>query len=190
MIAGGLLLETQGRDVRQPPLLRGKIGVWCGFAAATIIVMVTSSRIYATVDCGDSSFQGTSFCRRTNLGISLGCISFVSSVVMATAMAKQVLPKNIDLIASAIFLIVWCFGVGFITFGNGPGSTMGNLYFSTWISFILSIVIFAGNFREYASSRGEGAAASQPERAIDVEDGGKTAPDVTEVEGEGEKIEL
>lgn len=190
MIAAGLLLEKQGRDVQQPPLLRGKMGLLCGFATSTIIVMVASSRIYQAVECGDSPFQGTSFCRRTNLGISLGCISFVSSTAMAIALMKQVLPKNTDLIASAIFLIMWCFGVGFITFGKGPGSTIGNLYFSTWISFILSIVIFAGNFREYVSTRGEGASPSQPESARDVEDGGKPTPDVTEVEGEGEKIEL
>jgi hypothetical protein len=107
---------------------------------------------------------------------------------MAIALTKQVLPKHADLIASGVFLIMWCFGVGFITFGGGPGSTIGNLYFSTWISFILSIVMFSGNFSEYLSSRGEFTATSQPERPWDVEEGGKTAPGITEVEGEGDII--
>lgn len=31
---------------------------------------------------------------------------------------------------------------------DSPGSEIGNLYFSTWISFIFIVFIFAGNFRE------------------------------------------
>ena len=184
LIAASLLLETTGRDLRQSPLMQGKTGLWYGFAASTIIAMVASSRIYQQLECGDSPLKGTSICRRTNLGISLGCIGFVSGVAIAIALTKQAMPKNAELIASAISLIMWCFGVGFITFGNGPGSIIGNLYFSTWISFILIIVIFAGNFREYASSRGERAATSQPPNSMDVEEGGTTVPVMPEIEAD------
>ena len=40
---------------------------------------------------------------------------------------------------------------GFITFSDGPGGQIGNLYFATWISFLMSVFLFAGNFRDYVS---------------------------------------
>ena len=47
---------------------------------------------------------------------------------------------------------MWCFGVGYTTFGESPGSQIGNLYFSSWISFLLSVFLFGHNFREFVSA--------------------------------------
>lgn len=183
MIAANLLWETTGRDVRETSLMQGKTGLWYGFAASTIIVMISSSRIYQQADCG-GDLKGTSGCRRTNFGIALGCISFVAGVAMAIALTRQALPKYAVIFASGLSLTLWCFGVGFITFGTGPGSVIGNLYFSTWISFIVITVIFAGDVRDYASSRGEETEAAQPAHGGDVEGGGTTVPVMPEIEAD------
>jgi hypothetical protein len=127
LIGASLVLETTGRDVRNSSLMQGKTGLWYGFAASTIIAMVASSRIYQTLDCGDS-LKGTSVCRRTNLGISLGCIGFVTGVGMAIGLTKRLLHVNVELGVSAVSFIMWCFGVGFTTFGSGPGSIIGRLF--------------------------------------------------------------
>lgn len=46
-------------------------------------------------------------------------------------------------------VIIWSFGLGFITFGSGPGQNIGNLYFATWGSFILSVLLAGESIREY-----------------------------------------
>jgi hypothetical protein len=110
--------------VRSSSLMQGKTGLWWGFAASTIIAMVASSRIYQTLDCGDA-LKGTAVCRRTNLGIALGCIGFVTGVGMAAGLTKRLVHVNVELGVSAVSFIMWCFGVGFTTFGSGPGSVIG-----------------------------------------------------------------
>jgi hypothetical protein len=43
--------------------------------------------------------------------------------------------------------------IGYVTFGkNSPGAEIGNLYFSTWLSFIFIVFIFANNFRDLVDS--------------------------------------
>ena len=42
-----------------------------------------------------------------------------------------------------LLLASWACGVSYITFGDGPGNELGNLYFATWISFILAMSIAA-----------------------------------------------
>jgi hypothetical protein len=133
-----------------------------GFAASTIIVMVASVQIYRTVDCG-GYLKGLSVCRRTNLGISLGCIGFVTGVAMGIVLTKRLLNANVELVISAVSLIMWCFGVAFITFGGGTGSSIGNLYFATWVSFVFAIVIFAKAFRDYTSDRTAAPAPASPQ---------------------------
>jgi hypothetical protein len=49
---------------------------------------------------------------------------------------------------------------------------IGNLCFSTWISFILMTVIFTDAFRDYMSYRGEATATFEPASVGDVEVGG------------------
>ena len=77
---------------------------------------------------------------------------------------KQLLTALSDFVINTVFLILWCFGVSYITFGASPGSTIGNLYFSTWITFLLSVFSFAVSFREFVASRQQsGNNHEQPE---------------------------
>jgi hypothetical protein len=181
-IAASLLQETTGVNVKQSALTQGKTGKWYGFAASSIIVMVASVRIYQAAECG-SALQGTEYCRRTNLGIALGCISFVMGVSVACGMARQLVHSCIELSVSALLLAMWCFGVGFITFGTSPGAKIGNLYFSTWISFIAIVVIFAAVFRDFMSARSTAAAAQHGgDENGDINESGSGVPVVPDEE--------
>jgi hypothetical protein len=49
---------------------------------------------------------------------------------------------------SVFLLILWAFGVSYITFGDkAPGEYIGNLFFGTWISFVLVLQATAANLR-------------------------------------------
>lgn len=163
-IAASLLQESAGINVRETALAQGKTGKWFGLAAASIIVMVSSVRLYITRRCADLS--DSEYCRRTTFGISLGVISFVGGVAVAYMMSKQLVSLCNELVVAAFLLTMWCFGVGFITFGDSPGNKISNLYFSTWISFIAIVIIFSGVFRDFMAAR-SGAAAHQQGDGMD-----------------------
>ena len=54
--------------------------------------------------------------------------------------------------SSVLMVVLWSFGLGYTTFGDGPGKNIGNLYFSTWTSFILSVLLTADSFFWFSSS--------------------------------------
>lgn len=89
----------------------------------------------------------------------MGVIGFFFALGMTFATRKG-LTLVAETGATLLQLVLWCFGVGYITFGTSPGSTIGNLFFGTWISFILTVFLFGQCFREYVAGR-ESAMAQQ-----------------------------
>ena len=99
-IAGSLAQETMGLDVRQAPQKQSR---WFSLAAASMVVLFASVRIHRNEDvrCGgpDTTFDsfeqsvdagtlaGTEFCKRVNLGISLGVLTFLTSAAMSFGLA-------------------------------------------------------------------------------------------------------
>jgi len=144
-----LLQEVAGIDVRQT---EAKLARWYGLCASSLVVMGASTRMYSSNICHDSISSGNMFCKRVKLGISLGVIGFVSSAIL-TYLNQLGLTALYELVATAILLIMWSFGVGYITFGSAPGARIGNLYFATWICFILSVILFGQCFRDVMRSR-------------------------------------
>lgn len=146
-MAGSLAQETAGIDVRS--LANGKQARWFALAASSMVVLFASVRIHRNngINCGDEeaeiSFSGTEFCKRVNLGISLGVITFLFALV--NSFYSHILASLggyvVELALTAVLLVMWTFGLGFITFGGdlSPGTHIGNLYFSTWISFALVV---------------------------------------------------
>jgi hypothetical protein len=151
-----------------------KVGRWCGITAALLVVLGAAIRTFQSASCRtgtDEDQDGnvdtrTEFCRRTTFAIALGLISMLMSAAMTYLLLKQqpsgrALSLRAEMSIATLQLLLWCFGVSFVTFGKGPGSTIGNLYLSTWITFILAVVIFAVSFRECVASRAAAAAAAQ-----------------------------
>lgn len=153
-LAGSLAQETMGVDVRG--MAQDKQARWFSLGASAMVVLFASVRIYRNdeINCGDSdadlTLSGTEFCKRTNLGISLGVLTFLAAMLNAfggnVILAQLGLGAVVELAMSAILMVMWTFGVGFITFGGdlSPGTHIGNLYFATWISFALSVRIMLG----------------------------------------------
>jgi hypothetical protein len=139
-------------------LIAAKVARWFALMASTLIVLGCSVRTYKAASCNnpddDNDDTTTEYCKRCKLAISLGVIGFVLSTIMTTLLLfKQQLTAISEFAINILFLILWCFGVSYITFGASPGSTIGNLYFSTWMTFLMSVFSFAVSFREYVTSR-------------------------------------
>jgi hypothetical protein len=147
------VMGIQVRDVAQPKLSR-----WIALTASSLVVMGSAVRIFSeeAYDCGnsDSVLHSSSFCARTRVAIAFGTISIVASTLFAAAVHRAWLSTAMELASSSIVFVFWCVGVAYVTFGfSAPGSRIGNLFFSVWISFILSMVSFGSSFQAWYDSR-------------------------------------
>lgn len=110
---------------------------WALLGAASFVVMGTTSALYKDYQCGDIESIGDSpKCKRTQFAVYLG----LSSGVLAIAMfALNQAPFHCQGIVSFLLTAAWCCGVSYITFGEGPGTSMGNVYFATWACLFLGL---------------------------------------------------
>jgi hypothetical protein len=110
-------------------------------SASSFVVFVNALDLYDALECKTledfPKFDDTA-CNRTKFAFILGIISAVLSLMVAPL---SIVP--IQGLVGLLFLAAWSCGVSYITFGDGPGNELGNLYFSTWITFILAMSITA-----------------------------------------------
>jgi hypothetical protein len=157
-LSGSLAQEAAGVDITKTP---PKSARWYGLCASSLVVMGASVRLFKAAGCGSNNTQSSGeLCKRTKFAISAGTIGFVFALVM-TYLTQQGLAIVMETVATMILLALWCFGVGYITFGSAPGAQIGNLYFATWISFIICVFLFGQCFREVIGARQANAVAQQ-----------------------------
>lgn len=71
---------------------------------------------------------------------------------------------------STILAIMYIFGVAYITFGDGAGTTIGNMYFSTMIGFVIAGSLASTCIREVMTEKsGESTEEAQQDADKDTE---------------------
>ena len=63
-------------------------------------------------------------------------------------------PFLVEAFSSFMLVPYYVFGVAIITYHNGPGAALGNLYYFTWLSFLLSFMLAAHCIEERYKSKG------------------------------------
>lgn len=133
---------------RAPRLL-----LWSGLLCTALIVMGSSARIIKKECNNDGSFktEQLAYCKRTKLGVSTGTLSVVSAI--GIILSKVILygaPIIIESVVALFLTILNTFGVAYITSASGPGSVVGNLYYFSWGSFLLSAILAANCIGEFS----------------------------------------
>jgi hypothetical protein len=154
-IAGDLAKEMYGMDIvgMVSPHVKARRGKWYALIATSLIVMSSSVRVFRAFPCSADIMTKSPTCRQTKFAISAGVIGTLFSMGATLYTARGKFSHRSDWISSAVMVIIWSFGLGYITFGSGPGQNIGNLYFATWGSFTLSVLLAAESVREYLSIR-------------------------------------
>eukprot|EP00545_Synedropsis_sp_CCMP1620_P014187 CAMPEP_0119015440 /NCGR_PEP_ID=MMETSP1176-20130426/11013_1 /TAXON_ID=265551 /ORGANISM="Synedropsis recta cf, Strain CCMP1620" /LENGTH=315 /DNA_ID=CAMNT_0006968731 /DNA_START=69 /DNA_END=1016 /DNA_ORIENTATION=+ len=173
-IQGHWMQEVTGRDIASE--ITPKYAKWGGLFAASIVVLASSSKIH--IDTCKDFGKGSEFCKRTNYAISLGVLGTVIAMVAIFLMKTGKMSPMMESGTAFLALILYTFGVGFITFGNGPATTISNLYFAVWIGFALTIFLFFECFREFMASRSAGSS----ENTTDDEKTSAPAPTMGDLE--------
>lgn len=127
-----------------------RLTLWSALLATSLVVMGSSANFYDTM-CGGEDETGK--CSRAVFGIILGALSTLSATgVVSFKIATSKTPFLVEVGISIAVLILYGFGVAFITSQKGPGAPLGNLYYFTWISFLVSFLLVANCFEDYNSA--------------------------------------
>ena len=134
---------------------------WVLLFASSMMVMGSSSELHG-MKCGGGGGGDIPqpFCSRSILGVSVGVIgTLFSGGIVAMKILNIAAPFLVE--AALIFwlFIMYIFEVAFVTGHRGPGAPLGNLFFFSWISLLLTIVI--GN-----SCHVDYVAAQQPHEQV------------------------
>jgi hypothetical protein len=143
-IVGSQAQETCGLDITYVAPRKAK---WYGLVASSLVVMGSSIRIFKSFKCNRDEMSGVEVCWQTKYAISAGVIGFLTAVIWTFVSHMGLTQVSNELYASGFLLVLWVFGLAFITFGRGPGHSIGNLYFATWVSLIISIFLFSESVR-------------------------------------------
>lgn len=126
---------------------------WVGFATAGLIVMCDTARLW-NAECDEQDDGGaaaeddhaayddtdnTARCNRTGFGLALGAFSFMIGYSIAWIQLRLILAQYV----SIIFFVAWCFGIAYLTFGEGPGTDVGTIFFASWASLLYILCIAA-----------------------------------------------
>ena len=125
---------------------------WLCLVVSSIVAMTGAIRIFHNKQNCNENGRETEQCNELRLGIALSVVSaaIAGTIVVFTHFDK--LPwRWTALTGAVIVLILWSILVAYLTFKDGPGSDVGNLFFATWISFILSLCLTVSHAQMAAS---------------------------------------
>jgi len=144
--------------------LRLQNWIWLGMFG--LIQMGSSARIFGNHCGSDSVAMGVkvgsvSFCRNCQLGVALGIITTIVSLVVVISKINITSSNRLaslftaEMVMSGMLIGSEAVGVAFLTSQGGPGAPLNNLYYSTWGTLVMSLILVASCVEEYSSSKGE-----------------------------------
>jgi len=123
---------------------------WTALMVASLIVMGTASDIYNRQCEVAVDLKPQPFCSRTVFTITTGTISTISCLlIVISKLLYFTVPFLLEVSICSILFILYMFEVYFATGTNGPGSPLGNLYYFSWIAFLICFGIGKCCYEDY-----------------------------------------
>lgn len=176
-------------DVQKAPI---NLVRWYLLLISSVVVFGTGSKL-KPLTCSESIFGfDEDLCRTTKYAIALGVVSAGLSLIPIfwTHLTKTSL--IIDSIVGIVVTVFYCVGAAYITDVTGPGSNIGNLYFSVWFGFGLSILLTFSSIKEMICPEPTGEETSQhPDvsKSGEVQEEGEQGPGKEAQRGGEEQLE-
>jgi uncharacterized membrane protein YczE len=129
-----------------------------------LVQMGSSARLFDN-HCGSQSGLGESeigtvtFCRRCQLGIVVGIFTAIFSVVVigfklgVSRSGKLPWLFTAELVLSVLIVGGQAISVGFLTGQEGPAAPLNNLYYSTWGSLAVGMVLVGSCVENWSTAK-------------------------------------
>jgi len=138
-----------------------RLSLWAALIAACLVVAGASSRTFTDLcriaenlsPALNDEILATAQCKRTKFGVAVGTIGvFFSCLIVGMKLLQSAVSYVMEFGIAAMLAILNGFGVAYITSNKGPGAQIGNLYYFSWISFLLSCFLAAECFGQMNST--------------------------------------
>jgi len=155
-ILSSFIESVYGFNVRQTMRSRSSsFTYWSSLLVTSMIVMATSSNIYNTNCDVPAEDKPQPFCSRTVLGVSVGTIGVIFALaIVAMKISLGAVPFLIEIVLNLLLFILYTLEIAFVTDVEGPGAPLGNLYYFSWISFLLTIGVGKACHEDYVEAQG------------------------------------
>lgn len=132
---------------------------WAILCVSSFVVMSSAAGHRRDANCPSGSglqyYAGdvANYCQSVNMSIAFGIIVAVLALAMMTS--AHLLKRNLRLklmsegVSSLIATLFYAILTAYSTSPGRAGSAIGNLYYFTWISFIVSAMLLLDCFREF-----------------------------------------
>ena len=101
----------------------------------SIIIFAMAIRYQTSQDCCSNKSE---HCKSNKYALSLGACGFVIMLSIIGMIYFKALNVYVESGIVVVFLGLYAVSVALITSENGSGAAIGNLYFSTWIGFLIT----------------------------------------------------
>ena len=102
---------------------------------SSIIIFAMAIRYQTSQDCRSNKSER---CKSNKYALSLGACGFVIALSIIGVIYFKALNVYVESGIVVVLLGLYAVGVALITSENGSGAAIGNLYFSTWIGFLIT----------------------------------------------------
>jgi hypothetical protein len=157
----GIYLRSLLHSAMNSPTQRRQ-GQWYGLVAASVVVLAASVRVYQSFQCDLEVMKLVPTCTESKYAIAVSVIGTATAILFSLittlcqsssrTTSKTKIARRIEGLGATVMVLIWSVGFGFITFGQGPGRTIGNLFFATWAAFIISWLIVADSYQDWMSN--------------------------------------
>lgn len=143
-------------------------GVWLAICKVCFIILGASLHIWHTIsencEFDEITLGAVSFCSRTILAIVVSLTGMlVGSLVILCRILLILCPvcrcgrfqAHIEMIISLFLMFLFVAAVALITGIGGPGQSVGDLYYSTWVAFWVSLGIFVSCYNQVNDKEAE-----------------------------------
>lgn len=130
--------------------------VWVAICKVCFVTLGASLHIWYNIgdkcDIAELTTGAVTFCSRTVLAIVVAMVgTFVGGLVAFIRIVQAMCPScdcrrfqaHAEMFLSIFFVLLFGATVALITGIGGPGQSVGDLFYSSWLSFAVSIYIFA-----------------------------------------------
>jgi len=116
-----------------------RMTIWSVLFALSVVIFANSAHILRTSCTGDDPDEEGFFCSSAGYGVGSGVLCTVlSGQVIFAKIKKLSLPFQNEVMIAGIVFLFYTFGVAILTSNGGAGAPLGNLYYGSWASFLLS----------------------------------------------------
>lgn len=158
--------------------------VWLGISG--LIQMGSSARLFdnhcglRNSGLGDAELGSVKFCRRCQLGIVLGifsaiiAMSVVGMKVGVSSSSRVPWIFTTEMALAGLTVISQAIGVSLLTSVEGPGAPLNNLFYSSWASLALSLVLAASCIDDWSAASGTVKSNNNGRESVFGEEGERT----------------